>query len=216
MAEEKVSVVLKEAEEVEEEQQLGSSQTLERVAAAKNFIENHYKSHMKDMQQRRERREVLEKALAKSGVSEKEQMNILKDLERKETEYMRLKRHKISVDDFELLAIIGRGAFGEVRLCLEKKTGDIYAMKKLKKSEMLSRGQVEHVKAERNLLAEVASRYIVKLHCSFQDAEYLYLVMEYLPGGDVMTLLMREDTLTETVARFYIAKRSGNRIHPQA
>ncbi|KAK4391827.1 Serine/threonine-protein kinase CBK1 [Sesamum angolense] len=182
MAEEKVSVVLKEAEEVEEEmeeeQQLGSSQTLERVAAAKNFIENHYKSHMKDMQQRRERREVLEKALAKSGVSEQEQMNILKDLERKETEYMRLKRHKISVDDFELLAIIGRGAFGEV----------------------------EHVKAERNLLAEVASRYIVKLHCSFQDAEYLYLVMEYLPGGDVMTLLMREDTLTETVARFYIAQ----------
>ncbi|KAL0315795.1 UNVERIFIED_CONTAM: Serine/threonine-protein kinase CBK1 [Sesamum radiatum] len=210
MAEEKVSVVLKEAEEVEEEmeeeQQLGSSQTLERVAAAKNFIENHYKSHMKDMQQRRERREVLEKALAKSGVSEEEQMNILKDLERKETEYMRLKRHKISVDDFELLAIIGRGAFGEVRLCREKKTGDIYAMKKLKKSEMLSRGQVEHVKAERNLLAEVASRYIVKLHCSFQDAEYLYLVMEYLPGGDVMTLLMREDTLTEMVARFYIAQ----------
>ncbi|KAL8498065.1 hypothetical protein ACS0TY_021410 [Phlomoides rotata] len=130
----------------------------------------------------------------------------MKELERKETEYMRLKRHKISVDDFELLTIIGRGAFGEVRLCREKKTGDIYAMKKLKKSEMLSRGQVEHVKAERNLLAEVASYYIVKLYCSFQDAEYLYLVMEYLSGGDIMTLLMREDTLTETVARFYIAE----------
>ncbi|KAK4432883.1 Serine/threonine-protein kinase-like [Sesamum alatum] len=206
MAEEKVLAVVEELEEEMEEEQLGSSQTLERVAAAKNFIENHYKSHMKDMQQRRQRRELLEKALASSGVSEEEQMNILKELERKETEYMRLKRHKISVDDFELLAIIGRGAFGEVRLCREKKTGDIYAMKKLKKSEMLSRGQVEHVKAERNLLAEVASRYIVKLHCSFQDAEYLYLVMEYLPGGDVMTLLMREDTLTETVARFYIAQ----------
>lgn len=66
--------------------------------------------------------------------------------------------------------------------------------------------QVEHVKAERNLLAEVASNYIVKLYCSFQNAEYLYLVMEYLPGGDLMTLLMREETLTETVARFYIAQ----------
>ncbi|KAL7133212.1 hypothetical protein ABFS83_12G125300 [Erythranthe nasuta] len=215
MAEEKVSAVVKEAAGQEEkvaaaaaleEGKLGSSLTLERVAAAKNYIENHYKSHMKDMQKRRERRESLERTLANSGVSEEEQMDIIKDLERKETEYMRLKRHKISVEDFELLAIIGRGAFGEVRLCREKKTGDIYAMKKLKKSEMLSRGQVEHVKAERNLLAEVGSDYIVKLHCSFQDAEYLYLVMEYLPGGDVMTLLMREDTLTETVARFYIAQ----------
>lgn len=66
--------------------------------------------------------------------------------------------------------------------------------------------QVEHVKAERNLLAEVVSDYIVKLHCSFQDAEYLYLVMEYLPGGDMMNLLMREEVLTETIAKFYIAQ----------
>ncbi|KAK4344332.1 hypothetical protein RND71_037426 [Anisodus tanguticus] len=94
----------------------------------------------------------------------------------------------------------------EVRLCRDKISGDIYAMKKLKKSEMLSRGQVEHVRAERNLLAEVASHFIVTLFYSFQDADYLYLVMEYLPGGDMMTLLMREETLTETVARFYIAQ----------
>ncbi|THG12480.1 hypothetical protein TEA_022985 [Camellia sinensis var. sinensis] len=232
-------------EEVTEE--LGSSLTLERVAVAKQFIESHYKAHMKHIKERKEseevslerwmidqysksfanepsnygytamhgmcrhERSVLEKKLASSEVSEEEQMNLLKDLERKETEYMRLKRHKICVDDFELLTIIGRGAFGErivlqVRLCQEKKSGNIFAMKKLKKSEMLSRGQVEHVRAERNLLAEVASHFIVKLFYSFQDAEYLYLIMEYLPGGDIMTLLMREETLTETVARFYIAQ----------
>ncbi|XP_059633155.1 uncharacterized protein LOC132275955 isoform X2 [Cornus florida] len=194
------------ATEEEEEEQLGSSLTLERVAAAKQFIENHYKSQKKHLQDRKERRSVLERELASSDVSEEEQINLLKDLERKETEYMRLKRHKFCVDDFELLAIIGRGAFGEVRLCREKKSGTIFAMKKLKKSEMLSRGQVEHVRAERNLLAEVASHYIVKLIYSFQDAEFLYLVMEYLPGGDIMNLLIREETLTETVARFYIAQ----------
>ena len=66
--------------------------------------------------------------------------------------------------------------------------------------------QVEHVRAERNLLAEVASHCIVKLYYSFQDAEYLYLIMEYLPGGDLMTLLIREETLTENVARFYVAQ----------
>ncbi|KAI6679685.1 hypothetical protein NL676_033566 [Syzygium grande] len=191
---------------MEEDEQVGSTLTMERVAAAKQFIENHYRAQMKHIRQRKERRLVLERKLASSDVSEEEQINLLKDLERKETEYMRLKRHKICVDDFELLTIIGRGAFGEVRLCREKKSGNIYAMKKLKKSEMLSRGQVEHVRAERNLLAEVASHFIVKLYYSFQDAEYLYLIMEYLPGGDMMTLLMREETLTETVAKFYIAQ----------
>ncbi|KAI4377804.1 hypothetical protein MLD38_015379 [Melastoma candidum] len=190
----------------EEEDEVGSTLTLERVAAAKQFIENHYKSQMKHIQERKQRRMVLEKRLASSEVTVEEQMNILKELERKETEYMRLKRHKICVDDFDLLTIIGRGAFGEVRLCREKKSGNIYAMKKLKKSEMLRRGQVEHVRAERNLLAEVDSNYIVKLYYSFQDEEYLYLIMEYLPGGDMMTLLIREETLTETVTKFYIAQ----------
>lgn len=65
---------------------------------------------------------------------------------------------------------------------------------------------MDHVKAERNLLAEVSNPSIVKLFYSFQDADFLYLVMEYLPGGDVMTLLMRRDTLTEAETRFYLAE----------
>ncbi|XP_010540900.1 PREDICTED: serine/threonine-protein kinase 38 isoform X1 [Tarenaya hassleriana] len=183
-----------------------SNTTKQKVAAAKQYIENHYKEQMKILQERRERRNMLEKKLADADVSEEDQNNLLKFLEQKETEYMRLQRHKLSVVDFDLLTMIGKGAFGEVRVCREKVTGHVYAMKKLKKSEMLRRGQVEHVKAERNLLAEVDSNYIVKLYCSFQDDDHLYLVMEYLPGGDMMTLLMRKDTLTEDEARFYVAE----------
>lgn len=180
--------------------------TKQRVAAAKQYIENHYKTQMKILQERKERRWILEKSLADANITEEEQNNLLKDLEKKETELMRLQRHKMGVEDFELLTIIGRGAFGEVRLCREKTTGHVYAMKKLEKSEMLRRGQVEHVKAERNLLAEVDSDCIVKLYCSFQDDEFLYLIMEYLPGGDMMTLLMRKDTLTEEEAKFYVGQ----------
>lgn len=62
------------------------------------------------------------------------------------------------------------------------------------------------MRSERNLLVEVDSRYIVQLYYSFQDSEFLYFIMEYLPGGDIMTLLMREDILSEDVARFYIAE----------
>ncbi|XP_076924011.1 uncharacterized protein LOC143586328 [Bidens hawaiensis] len=183
-----------------------SNATKQKAEAAKQYIEKHYKEQMKNLNERRERRNVLEKKLADSEVSEEEQNNLLKHLEKKETEYMRIQRHKMGADDFELLTMIGKGAFGEVRICREKTTGNVYAMKKLKKSEMLRRGQVEHVKAERNLLAEVDSNCIVKLYCSFQDDEYLYLIMEYLPGGDMMTLLMRKDTLTEDEARFYVGE----------
>ncbi|KAJ7547581.1 hypothetical protein O6H91_08G093200 [Diphasiastrum complanatum] len=187
-------------------EEMPSNITKQKVAAAKQYIESHYKSQMKNLQERKERRWTLERKLADANVSQEEQTNVLKDLERKEAEYMRLQRRKMSVDDFDLLTIIGRGAFGEVRLCREKVTGEIYAMKKLKKSEMLRRGQVEHVKAERNLLAEVDSNCIVKLFYSFQDDEYLYLIMEYLPGGDMMTLLMRKDILTDDEARFYVGE----------
>ncbi|KAL3626437.1 hypothetical protein CASFOL_029986 [Castilleja foliolosa] len=183
-----------------------SNATKEKVAAAKQYIEKHYKEQMRSLQERRERRNVIERKLADAEVSEEEQNNIIKHLEKKETEYMRIQRHKMGADDFQPLTMIGKGAFGEVRVCREKSTGHVYAMKKLKKSEMLRRGQVEHVKAERNLLAEVDSNCIVKLYCSFQDEEYLYLIMEYLPGGDMMTLLMRKDTLTEDEARFYIGE----------
>ncbi|KAK2453905.1 serine/threonine-protein kinase tricornered [Trifolium repens] len=183
-----------------------STVTKQKVEAAKHYIENHYKKQMQSLQERKERRNMLEKKLADAEVSEEEQNNLLQYLEKKETEIMRLQRHKMGADDFEPLTMIGKGAFGEVRVCREKATGHVYAMKKLKKSEMLRRGQVEHVKAERNLLAEVDSTCIVKLYCSFQDEENLYLIMEYLPGGDMMTLLMRKDILTEDEARFYVGE----------
>ncbi|KAK3029451.1 hypothetical protein RJ639_037736, partial [Escallonia herrerae] len=185
---------------------VSSPVTRQKAAAAKELIENHYKNYLQGLQDRKERRRALQRRAQEEQVSSEEEEQMLRNLERKETEYMRLQRHKIGIDDFEQLTVIGKGAFGEVRLCRAKNTGEIFAMKKLKKSEMLSRGQVEHVRSERNLLVEVDSRCIVKLFYSFQDSVFLYLIMEYLPGGDIMTLLMREDVLSEYVAQFYMAE----------
>ncbi|XP_057973007.1 uncharacterized protein LOC131161330 isoform X2 [Malania oleifera] len=185
---------------------VSSPVTRQKAAAAKQFIENHYKNYLQGLQDRKERRRTLQRRAQEAQISNEDQEMMLRNLERKETEYMRLQRHKVGIDDFEQLTIIGKGAFGEVWLCRAKSTGEIFAMKKLKKSEMLNRGQVEHVRSERNLLVEVDSRCIVKLFYSFQDSVFLYLIMEYLPGGDIMTLLMRRDILSEDVARFYIAE----------
>lgn len=116
------------------------------------------------------------------------------------------RRKKITINDFEPFTIIGRGAFGEVRLCRHIASGSIVAIKKLKKNEMLYKNQLAHVRAERDVLSSSNNPWIVQLSSSFQDIKYLYLVMEYLNGGDLMTLLMKRDILTEEEAKFYIAE----------
>jgi serine/threonine protein kinase len=102
-------------------------------------------------------------------------------------------------------------------------TGRVYAMKTLQKAEMLKRDQVwfhfpasralivncmqlAHVRAERDVLAESTSPWVVQLYYSFQDPLYLYLIMEFLPGGDLMTMLMKYDVFSEDVTRFYMAE----------
>ena len=87
---------------------------------------------------------------------------------------------------------------------------------------MIARNKQGHVKAERDILTKANNPWVVELKLSFQDDNYLYLVMEYLPGGDLMKLLMDKDILTEEEARFYMAESvhglhsdSGCRISPQ-
>ena len=81
--------------------------------------------------------------------------------------FVRSRRKKITVRDFEPLSIIGRGAFGEVRICRVKATGEVVAMKKMKKSEMVYKNQVAHVKAEREVLVKAKNPWIVDLKYSF-------------------------------------------------
>ncbi|KAH9808569.1 kinase-like domain-containing protein [Melampsora americana] len=90
----------------------------------------------------------------------------------------------ISDEDLFQQKVIGKGAFGEVRLVQKVDTAKIYAMKTLRKSEMFKKDQV---RAERDLLAESDSSWVVQLYYSFQDSQYLYLLIEFLPGGDLMT-----------------------------
>lgn len=117
-----------------------------------------------------------------------------------------MRRTRLSLEDFQTVKVIGKGAFGEVRLVQKKDTGKIYAMKTLLKSEMYKKDQLAHVKAERDVLAGSDSPWVVSLYYSFQDAQYLYLIMEFLPGGDLMTMLIRWQIFTEDVTRFYMAE----------
>jgi len=119
---------------------------------------------------------------------------------------MRDSRKKQTIQDYESITIIGKGAFGEVRVCRERETKEIVAIKKLKKEDMIKKNQIIHVRTENLILRTIDSPYIIKLRASFQDMLYLYLVMDFLPGGDFMTLLIKKDILSEEDSRFYIAE----------
>ena len=122
-----------------------------------------------------------------------------------QAEQMRQGRRKMNIREFEPLSIIGRGAFGEVMVCRQISTGDIVAIKKMRKEDMLNKNQLMHVRTEKEIMT-ASNPWIVKLKYSFQDDYYLYLVMEFLPGGDLMNLLMKKEVLTEGEARFYTAE----------
>ncbi|CAI0558292.1 unnamed protein product [Linum tenue] len=141
---------LRERSGLDSDVSVSSPVTRQKAAAAKQFIENHYKNYLQGLQDRKERRRTLQRRAQEAHVSSEEQEELMRSLERRETEFMRMQRRKVGIDDFEQLTVIGKGAFGEVRLCKAKGTGEIFAMKKLKKSEMLSRGQEQLQQWKRN------------------------------------------------------------------
>ncbi|CAG5127031.1 unnamed protein product [Candidula unifasciata] len=174
--------------------------------AFKFYMEQHVENVLKSHAQRMNRRLQLEKEMAKVNLSEEAARQMRKMLHQKESNYIRLKRAKMDASMFEKIKTLGVGAFGEVALVRKKDVGSLYAMKTLKKSNVIQRNQVAHVKAERDILAEADNEWVVKLYYSFQDSDSLYFVMDYVPGGDLMGLLIRKEILEEHLAQFYIAE----------
>nr|XP_055043218.1 serine/threonine-protein kinase MRCK alpha isoform X6 [Misgurnus anguillicaudatus] len=118
-----------------------------------------------------------------------------------------VKQMRLRKEDFEILKVIGRGAFGEVAVVKVKNTDKVFAMKILNKWEMLKRAETACFREERDVLVNGDSQWITTLHYAFQDENNLYLVMDYYVGGDLLTLLSKfEDRLPEDMAKFYLAE----------
>lgn len=112
-----------------------------------------------------------------------------------------------SIKDFEIIKPISKGAFGSVYLSKKKLTGDYFAIKVLKKSDMVAKNQVTNVKAERAIMMwQGESDFVAKLYWTFSSKDYLYLVMEYLNGGDCASLVKVLGGLPEDWALKYLAE----------
>lgn len=89
---------------------------------------------------------------------------------------------RMKPDDFNVIKLIGRGAFGEVQLVRHISSKRVYAMKRLSKVRMIKRPDSAFFWEERFIMAHANSDWIVKLHYAFQDSKYLYMIMDYMPG----------------------------------
>ena len=188
-------------EELLKEQKI-SQRTFDKVKIAKKYIEHKYNIQAA---KNFEWNGIINR-INSLKLCEKEKQKIKKEIYKQEMIKSRKSREKQSIRDYESIAIIGRGAFGEVHVCREKKTGKIYAIKKIKKNIIVLKNQVIHILNEQFFMSRAKSPWIVELKESFQEDDYHYLVMEYLPGGDLMNLLIKKDILTENEARFYLSE----------
>jgi len=179
-----------------------NQRTYDKVKIGKEYLEKKYNLiHSKS----NEINEIIAK-INSLDISNDEKQKMLSELGHAESEELRKNRIKQTIRDYESIKIIGRGAFGEVHVCRVKKTGEIVAIKKIKKDEIIKKNQIIHIRNEQKFMSKVKSPWIVELKASFQDNDFLYLVMEFLPGGDFMNLLIEKDKLTEEEAKFYTAE----------
>eukprot|EP00563_Minutocellus_polymorphus_P004292 CAMPEP_0181036304 /NCGR_PEP_ID=MMETSP1070-20121207/8778_1 /TAXON_ID=265543 /ORGANISM="Minutocellus polymorphus, Strain NH13" /LENGTH=642 /DNA_ID=CAMNT_0023113907 /DNA_START=18 /DNA_END=1948 /DNA_ORIENTATION=+ len=191
----------------------------QRAERAKELLSSRYKGLRRAQERKAARRLELEQRMTKIGIdgvgstalTESQKSILRSELARGEVLAEKESRRKLTTSDFEPLVVVGRGAFGEVALVRStSKSGDskVFALKSMKKEFMRRKNQTHHIRAEREALSMADDRYqwLTHLHCSFQDESNLYMVMDFMPGGDLMGLLIREDTFCEGVTRYFMAE----------
>ncbi|ETV99199.1 AGC protein kinase [Aphanomyces invadans] len=115
--------------------------------------------------------------------------------------------HKWSMDDFEVLKVLGKGSFGKVYLvCRKQSPSALYAMKVLKKRELIQRHQVDHTMTERDVMTVLDHPFVVTLRVAFQTRERLFMVSDFCIGGEIFFHLKKFRAFSETMVRFYAAE----------
>lgn len=121
-------------------------------------------------------------------------------------EYRPNRKKGLTIEDFDLLKVVGKGSFGKVMQVRKKDTHQIYALKTIRKSHIVSRSEVNHTLAERTVLAQIDNPFIVPLKFSFQSPEKLYLVLAFINGGELFHHLQNEGKFDLNRSRFYTAE----------
>jgi hypothetical protein len=158
-----------------------SPETLEKSAACGYYLQQHFIHLHRSRVQRMRHRHDIEMCMQQQDLDPFIRAKVRTALINQESSHLRRSRAPITKSMFTFIQQLGRGAFGEVSLVRCSEDQGIYALKAMSKHDIVERGQVTHVKAERDLLAQAENEWVVKLFYSFQDEQQLYFAMEYLP-----------------------------------
>ncbi|EPZ36442.1 kinase-like protein [Rozella allomycis CSF55] len=169
------------------------------------FLE-HYFDLLTYLHQRRLRLEKFKADAVQRGLTEEEYEKEWNYYCGKERAYLRKRRCRTKLTQFQVLAQVGQGGYGQVFLARKKDTFEVVALKKMNKKLLKKLNEVEHILTERDVLTASDSPWLVKLLYAFQDCDYVYLAMEYVPGGDLRTLINNSGILKESDACFYVSE----------
>ena len=185
------------------EDALPSRKTKLKSESAKRYLEDHFVALMQETEARKQRLQKFHEQMECANLSEADKEQLYRQFQQEETEFSRLSRTRISSSRYQRIKLIGRGGFGDVWLVQDKTNSELFALKILKKSDIIMKDQLVNVRQERDILSAVSNPWVVQLYCSFQDPQRLYLVLEYMCGGDLMAALIKKEKFTEQETRFF-------------
>ncbi|OHT08144.1 putative serine/threonine-protein kinase ndrA [Tritrichomonas foetus] len=180
-----------------------SRQTLLKTESARIALESHFFKLQDEAVARKQRVQQFMESVSNKGFDTNTQKQLFKQFADEETQISRISRCRLKEDRFVKLKLIGRGGFGEIWLTQDNVTRELFAIKTLSKTDIILKDQIINVRTERDILSSSNNPWIVHLHASFQDDKKLYLVLEYIAGGDMMTALIRNKIFPEHTARFF-------------
>ncbi|KAF8439478.1 AGC/NDR protein kinase [Boletus edulis BED1] len=198
-----------------ERELLESSEVKRKATVAQLYFLDYYFQSLGYLAARRERRARFDADTAKRQLSTTEYSKEFKSYCGRERVLLRKRRAKLRVEQFHIMAQVGQGGYGEVFLARKQETGEVCALKKMRKRTLHKMDEVRHVLVERDILTATKTPWLVRLLYAFQDSQHVYLAMEYVPGGDFRTLLNNSGVLKEEHARFYISEMfvAVNELH---
>ncbi|KAI9294754.1 kinase-like protein [Neoconidiobolus thromboides FSU 785] len=180
--------------------------TRRRCAAAQVYFLDYYYDLLTYLYERKGRLNKFEEYVEKEELEQEEKDKEWTRYCGRERAYLRKRRVRIRLDQFHILFQIGQGGYGQVYLATKKDTQEVCALKQMQKSTLYKYGEINHILTERDVLTASNSPWLVKLLYAFQDSENVFLSMEFVPGGDMRTLLNSNGMLLDRHARFYIAE----------
>eukprot|EP00392_Amoebophrya_sp_AT5.2_P016456 g16718.t1 len=174
--------------------------------AFKEAIDLHVEAHFEGAVARQNR--AQEAKYHMKNMTEGQKKMFEKAMGKEEERVLKAEMGGWKTDDFSVVKTLGQGGFGVVRLVQHKHTREVYAMKQMQKSAFPKKNDLQRLMSERKCLVALATsaNYFVQLNACFQDDHHLYMIMEFLQGGDLISLLCERKRLTESETRFYIAE----------